>query len=338
MANASIPKQRIEWLDIAKGGSIICVAMLHSTMYLHANGFDPHYVGTLNDLLKPVRMPLFFTISGILGASVLQRDWKSLFAKQIWTFAYLFALWSLIRWVYFRHFQTNMVTPAEGSSVLELVTMWVMPESGLWFIWALAIYFLVGRLLFRAPLVAIGGSLVAAAMTWGGLITTANYVHQNVITYMPFFLTGLYFGLPVVKAITTRPLTIGLGGALAYAGLKWGLIPRLGDGLDYGVAAVLLSVAGLSLGCAMAIGVERFRLGNKLFAYIGRNTLPIYVTHVILVSGLSACLAKILPGNALVNYVGAPVVLATAIAMALMIKAVANSVSVWWIYRPPRMA
>lgn len=331
-------KPRIEWLDIAKGGSIVCVAVFHATLYMKANGFDPKFAAALNELLTPIRMPMFFTISGILGAGVLKRDWRSLLTKQIWTFVYLFALWSVIRWLYFRHVQDNVIVKTEGDTLSELATMWVMPESGLWFIWALAIFFLVGRLFARAQLLAIGISLALAAMTWAGLIEPWNFVHRNVLVYLPFFLFGLYFGKPIVNSLAKRPVAIGIAAAIAFVVLKLVLMPSLGGGLRYGAAAILLSLSGLMLGCAVAIGLAHLWPKQNVFAYIGRNTLPIYVTHVLLISASSAILAQTLPHNAGIAHAGVFLLIAISLSIPLVLRACANRMRAWWIYQAPKMA
>ncbi len=338
MNQTSIPKPRIEWLDIAKGGSIVCVAVFHATLYMKANGFDPKFASALNELLTPIRMPMFFTISGILGAGVLKRDWRSLFAKQIWTFAYLFALWSLIRWLYFRHVQDNVIVKTEGDTLSELASMWIMPESGLWFIWALAIFFFIGRLFARAPLVALGFSLALALMTWAGTIQPFNFVHRNVLVYMPFFLFGLYFGKPIISILAKWPVVIGIAAAIAFVVLKLSLLPLLGGGLDYGAAAILLSLSGLLLGCSVAIGIGQLWPKRNPIAYIGRNTLPIYVTHVLLISAFSALLARSLPHNNAIAHAGVFFLIAVSLSVPLVLRACANRMRAWWIYQAPKMA
>ncbi|TNM65754.1 acyltransferase family protein [Aliirhizobium smilacinae] len=338
MNQTSGTKPRIEWLDIAKGGSIVCVAVFHSTLYMKANGFDPKLAAALNELLTPIRMPMFFTISGILGAGVLKREWRSLFARQIWTFAYLFALWSLIRWFYFRNVQDNVIVKTEGDTLSELATMWIMPESGLWFIWALAIFFVIGRLFANARLLAIGISLTLAAMTWAGVIQPGNFVHRNVLVYLPFFLCGLYFGKPIVSRLAERPVVIGIAAAIAFVLLKLGLMPLLGGGLDYAAAAILLSVSGLMLGCTVAIGLGQLWPRYNPIAYIGRNTLPIYVTHVLLISALSAFLARSLPHNAGFAHAGVLFLIAISLSVPLMLRAGADKMQAWWIYQAPKMA
>ncbi len=338
MNQTSVTKPRIEWLDIAKGGSIVCVAVFHATLYMRANGFEPKFAATLNELLTPIRMPMFFTISGILGAGVLKRDWRSLFAKQIWTFAYLFALWSFIRWLYFRNVQDNVIVKTEGDTLRELGTMWIMPESGLWFIWALAIFFLIGRLFSGARLLAIGISLALAMMTWAGLIQPGNFVHRNVLVYLPFFLFGLYFGKPIIDNLSERPVVIGITAAISFVILKLSLLPLLGGGLDYGAAAILLSLSGLLLGCCVAIGIGQLWPKHNPIAYIGRNTLPIYVTHVLLISAFSALLSRALPHNASVAHAGVLFLIAISLTVPLALRAGANRMRAWWIYQAPKMA
>lgn len=79
---------------------------------------------------------------------------------------YFFGLWSIIRWAYFRYVQENAVTPIEGTSFTELAWMWIQPNSGLWFLWCLAIYLVIAKTALRFKVPALAISLMAALLTW----------------------------------------------------------------------------------------------------------------------------------------------------------------------------
>ena len=60
--------QRIEWIDIAKGGGMILVILEHSVFY----------GGLVSNVIMAVAMPLFFVLSGV----VFNKNSKNVIAKR----------------------------------------------------------------------------------------------------------------------------------------------------------------------------------------------------------------------------------------------------------------
>ena len=66
---ATVSKQRIGWIDAAKGLTIILVVMEHTTFGVqNAVGHLPLIFGTITEFAKPFRMPLFFLVAGLVVA------------------------------------------------------------------------------------------------------------------------------------------------------------------------------------------------------------------------------------------------------------------------------
>ena len=81
-APASAPARQ-QWADVAKGVCIVLVVLWHVIMkhYLQID-WDvpvplPGLWGLLGDLLLPLRMPVFFTLSGMLAANAVHRPWRA---------------------------------------------------------------------------------------------------------------------------------------------------------------------------------------------------------------------------------------------------------------------
>ncbi|MBN9311274.1 acyltransferase family protein [Devosia sp.] len=117
--------ERVTWLDVAKGLSIVLVAMFHAHLTAFSLGFGPLFTGPANIALQPIRMPPFFAISGVLAAHSLSRPWPELLRSKVWVFVYIFALWGFIRWVFFGQVLENVRAPDEGDDWTQLLTMWV---------------------------------------------------------------------------------------------------------------------------------------------------------------------------------------------------------------------
>ena len=66
-------KERLAWPDLARGACMVLVVLLHADHALRHIGQNDEHLYLLNELLVPLRQPLFFLISGMLGAGVLSR-------------------------------------------------------------------------------------------------------------------------------------------------------------------------------------------------------------------------------------------------------------------------
>src|SRR3954471_9658796 len=86
-------KQRLAWPDLARGLCMVLVVLLHSDHALrHIDESDEH-LHLLNELLVPLRQPLFFLISGVLGAGVLSRGARGVLVHRVGRYLWLLVLW-----------------------------------------------------------------------------------------------------------------------------------------------------------------------------------------------------------------------------------------------------
>ena len=64
---------RIDWIDAAKAVSILLVVFHHSELISGAVGLKWGIYERLDALFGPIRMPLFFTVSGIFAAKAVSQ-------------------------------------------------------------------------------------------------------------------------------------------------------------------------------------------------------------------------------------------------------------------------
>ena len=72
-----VARERMAWVDVAKGASIVLVVLLHVTnkhvvRLDAASGDIRDSWATFVSWMRPVRMPLFFLLSGLLAAKVVE--------------------------------------------------------------------------------------------------------------------------------------------------------------------------------------------------------------------------------------------------------------------------
>lgn len=328
-----MPKERLDWLDVARGGSILLVVCLHATMYLTEAGLASYAYTMLNKLFEPIRMPVFFTVSGLLAARAIRADWLDLAARKLWVFVWLFGIWTLIRWAFYGQVLENAVTPVEGRFAGELATAWVAPSSGLWFIWALALFFVAAKALLPVQRIALPVALGLSMATLGGLIAPENFAQRNLLIYAPFFLGGAWHGDRLVQRVGASPRLCCLGGLAGFAALL-AVQPAVPEGLT-GPLLLLLSLFGVSFGAGASVLMARVGPVRRGFSYLGQNTLPIYVAHVLIVSLLSAGVALAAADLPLVRYWAVPLLVALTIPLSLGLRRVAEHAGAGWLYAPP---
>ena len=90
-------RQRVDWVDYAKGFCIIFVVMMHSTLGVEQVAGQEGWLHTVVAFAKPFRMPDFFLISGLFLAQVIDRDWRTYLDRKVVHFAYFYVLWMTIQ-------------------------------------------------------------------------------------------------------------------------------------------------------------------------------------------------------------------------------------------------
>ncbi|SCF10911.1 acyltransferase family protein [Micromonospora chokoriensis] len=274
--------RRAEWADAAKGACIILVVLWHVVVkdYLqidwHVGVPVPGLWGTLGEQFLPLRMPLFFTISGVFAANAAQRPWRVVARSRIAGFLYLYALWLLIH--------TAVLAAAPGlptdraTSALGVLEQLTITPSNLWYLYALAWYFTIAKATRRVPwaLVLVPAGVLSAVAAAGLLDTPGNRggLYQNLV----FFLAGLYLRPRIVRWAETagrRRLLLTSGGyVLALAAMA-----AVGAQRWFGVWPAV-SVVAVIFGITAAAQLSRWSALSKPLASLGRITLPIYVVHM----------------------------------------------------------
>lgn len=270
---------RLRWADIAKGASILLV-VLHHAITKQYDALVPLELApvadtwnTLTYALKPVRMPLFFLVSGFFAARAVHRPWASV-TRRISTSAYLYVVWLLLLAAFTtweRELPMNRTQSLE-----ELALDLVFASTGLWFLYALVVYFALTKLTAAVPagLVLLAATGVAVA---GALLPIEEANRVSVLLHLVFFVLGARFP-DLVRA------TAGTSRAGALSLLTLGYVVAtvlLGSlGLPGGVEVLALSVLGLPAGVLLAVRASRAARTAAALSWIGRRTLPLYVLHI----------------------------------------------------------
>jgi uncharacterized membrane protein YcfT len=341
-AVAGPAKPRAEWADVAKGVCILLVVLWHviMKMYLtidwHLPVPLPGLWGAFGDMLLPLRMPVFFTISGMFAAAAVQRSWSTTARSRIARFYYLYLVWFTVHTLVL-----SMVPDFDtlaARSALQVLEQLTITPTNLWYLVALAVYFVVAKVTRRLPTWAVLVPALALSVIASADLLAAPGNRGQLYQNLFFFLAGLRFR-PLIERwakAATLPRFL-LGGAL-YLGIMVG-VQVLNAQDVYGVwpAVCVLAVV---VGIAGAVQLDRWRAVGALLARLGRKTLPIYVMHMPLLALLTAVLVDpfsgLGTGPQLVIAVLLPIVLVTVlVSVCLTLETWLRNLGATWLFDLP---
>ncbi|MFB7844326.1 CapA family protein [Microbacterium sp. NPDC056052] len=342
-AAATAPTTRLAWADTAKGLLIVLVVFWHVVLksYLTIDwriGLPiPGAWGLISDLAYPVRMPLFFLISGCFAANAIARPWAAVLRGRVLRFLYLYLLWTLIHmatlWA-FPDFPT--LVPRSVAAFVDAIT--ISPPNA-WYLYALALYFLVAKGLRWLPVwIPLAAAAVLTTAVGAGLIDVVSN-RGSLLANLLYFLLGTSFSRQII-GFAARPRPVLAAGAVVLYLAAFAAVRITGVELFPGVWPAV-ALIGLGAGMAVAPLLARTpRLGPGL-GRLGGRTLQIYLIHMPVLALVDALVAGWVSdaGKAvqLVAAVVLPVVLtAVVIAVSLAIGDLITRDRLSWLFDLPR--
>jgi uncharacterized membrane protein YcfT len=177
---------RISWIDSVKGLTISLVVLAQATYGVAGSLRDaPVWLTHLSEFAEPFRMPLFFLAAGLFAQSALTQPLRSFIDKKILHFVYFYLLWSVIE----ISVKLGVGHGNHPVSVHDYALIPVEPFSSLWFIYALAVFFLVVRLTRKLPKPLLFTIALLLYFTPG---QTGWVIPDEFGWRFIFFLTGVY--------------------------------------------------------------------------------------------------------------------------------------------------
>lgn len=328
--------ERMPWPDAAKGISVALIVVLHLwAIHLVYWVNDPLIMGVLVEVVTwtvPLRIPLFFFISGYFASRSLARPWRVAWHGRVFGIVYLYLGWSAFAavfvWMDARVNGFEAVNP--WASFVE--NLWA-PHTHLWYLWALVALFVsvwVSRRLPSTVVVAIAGMLTIAAPF------VLPHPYAQVGSAALFYVAGAR--LPVIATWITsraRPWIMLIGGAAYVASML------LGPTGPYGFADPLTSTIGVAAVIALLASAAHANWA-RVFRWLGRNTLPVFIFNsfvFILLNDLlrhSVPLQEMLSENEVLTALYIVLVIVITIAGSVLVRVAADRVKLGWLFAMPR--
>lgn len=328
MAESGGGPVRVAWVDAARGMAILLVVLFHSAQQaVRRELADPDWLSWM-EMASTLRMPLFFLVSGLFARNWIAKSWADLLHSKVAVLLWAYTLWATIRFVLLSFFPGES---EETGSLFMLVQRAWWPQVG-WFLYALAMYFVVAKLARRVPVfVQLSVAATLSAVWLSGFVQVGNHAWDGAPSYLLFFLIGCYFR-PAVSKMADRlgPLP-AIAAVALWAAAYWLLVSELSWSSVPGVL-LLVSLIAVFAG----IGMARVMGQSRILRFLGQRTLAIYVVHETFVTAVvfgASNVGFVLPDT----FRGlSPLFLAVAgIAVGLFVQAVSNRWLPWLLNPPP---
>lgn len=319
---------RVAWIDIAKGVAIALVVVHHALEFLTAYGWTAGPLYRADSGLTTMRMPLFFAVSGLLASNAI----RSLPLAQLWNrrillLAYLYVLWGIVRAVWFSFVPWPL---GELDPWMQLLLSPIQPWSGLWYLYALALYLAIAWVARSLPVAAqlMGAAVISVLFASGFVHLGDGYTWRSIGTYFFFFMLGVHARGLILRFADRVTWLTGLGTLAIYGALAFGVSTIAPPQRWIGTLPV--AVVGVAAGIALAVLLAKVNIIGSGIAAIGLRTLPVYVMHVLVISAV----APLLPTNVIPTLFAVPILAAVTITACLLIYTVTGRVP--GLYSLPR--
>lgn len=288
------PRARLAWVDATRGYSVAAVVLFHVVLWTYAYRTDvaepaASWWSEVNGVLGSLRMPVLLAVSGL----VLSRQVRAGLARSTTWFRavnnyYLYVVWLAVYAVFYALVpEPSLRHRVDG---LEVLVQLVLPNTTLWYLFALALYVPLLAALRRVPswamLTALAALCVGVHVVRASDSSIADALYLKIPELFFFFAIGVY-GADVLRSLARRASWPLLGAAMVVAavvtlGGRWMTSP-VADAVLFTVRGVAFLVAGM-----LAIVVAcRWRPVERLGAALGERTILVYVLHPLLIAAFT---------------------------------------------------
>jgi uncharacterized membrane protein YcfT len=229
----------------------------------------------------------FFLISGLFLAARIDRPWQSYLDSKAVHFAYFYILWMTIQFVV-----RGPGLFAQGGAELvadSYIDGFIEPFGTLWFIYMLAVFFVVTKLVRGLPPAVV---LLAAAALEIAPIHTGHLLIDEFASRYVYFFAGYRFA-PVVfayaAAVSARALPV-IAAGLAIWAFANGLATSTGLAFLPGFG-LLFGFIGAAAVVSMGVLLARLPLTGWV-RYCGENSIVIYLAFFLFMAATRAALLK----------------------------------------------
>lgn len=328
-------KERIKWIDTAKGIAIILVVIGHvvqsyHNVHLYENSLLFNFT---HKLAYSFHMPLFMIISGMLLHSSLFGNihkltigGKTLILNKLLSYGIPYVVFSIIWWTFKMIFAGNVNSTV---NVKDILLIFIYPISFMWFIYALLIMVLIQIWIGRKATnhVFIGFHLfvsVICLIVRPYLVENLSYISFNdciisdIMRNYFYFLTGFYANKIILNLVSKNRVSIVCltGGVLILSNV-FSMEHKL-----------LLQIIIALCGSLFTFFISKHIENSTILNYIGKCSLTIYVLQGLSIAATRQALAIVYrPQNDEIGWI--PWIICTLMGVLIPILIYLLSTKIW---------
>lgn len=282
---------RLVWPDLMRAACVYLIVVFHIQLWLVETTGLPgvHDVNRWWDLahglLDRVRLAGLLLLSGMLVSRRLLTTGRTAIdltsVRRAVSSYYLYVVWLVIYWAVFAAAAAARPStrdyPHAFTSAGDAAGQLVVPDTTLWYLYALACYvavmIVVVRLRVPAPVVILAAvALSVLASGW------ESWAANRIGFHLLFFVIGVYLG-PRAAAMARMSAWW-----LAPAAAVFGSVTVLGIVTDVDAPwfAVVARLASIPVVLVVCVLLSRLAPVARLGSFVGRRTLSVYVLHPLL--------------------------------------------------------
>lgn len=281
-------KQRLDWVDYARGIAIILVVFRHTMVGLNRSGLTvPDWLYQIQEFTVNFRMPAFFMLSGIfLAKAVIKRETGEVFRKKSYTLLYPYLLWTTL----FISIQILMSDYTNASRTPEdYLDIILQPRSldHMWYLLALfttTCLYLVSFKWINAPV---------AQLTLGVLLHfVSHFVREySLVSDLCYYYIFLVLGVVLSRNLITSQAQTKTGLLRTVVLLLPFFVAGQWFWLEYGnesLGMMPVSLGIILLACVFFYFFCRWARMQEIFpglVNIGRHSVYIYILHLLIIAG-----------------------------------------------------
>ncbi|MFA6086603.1 acyltransferase family protein [Mucilaginibacter sp.] len=283
--------KRLLWIDCSKGIGIILVVYGHVVRGLYdAHALNATYYFNSDTFVYSFHMPLFFILSGYTFYNSFIKNQAGFIPGKLKTLVYPFVVWSLLQTAV-EILLSNLTTHKTSPDML----IWCIfiPRAQFWFLYALFFICIINFVSFK---ISLKYGLFLSLILWLGYFilnpTLGPFAHifQNLI----FFDAGIIFSqfnnrfLLILKSNMYL-----LVNAIAFCVIEYlYFATNQTHTFNYNYLFIIVAISGSLLIMQISHWATSKKL-SEFFIGVGRLSLAIYLSHILVISGMRIVLFKI---------------------------------------------
>lgn len=289
-------KDRDNSVDVIKGIAILLVVLGHAIQFGTVN-FDNNII---YKIIYSFHMPLFMFVSGYIASRTKIFNYKFVLRK-FNTLVIPFIIWYLINYIVNSKYK-------ELNIIEYMVILIKAPDKGLWFLWILFLCFCILTIFYR--IMKVNKKLIIILLIVLNILGLKfNFIGLNLVAwYFPFFYIGFLVAgkkaillryskalliLSILIYFFTMPFWHRTSGPLFLSNVNILFF-------DITIFRVIITFVYKYITAFSAIFILFYTVkslgilkNSKLFQYLGKKTMDIYIIHLYFLTGIGIGVIKI---------------------------------------------